>query len=231
VSEDDDGSFLGRWARRKAQVQQEARAVEAPAPETPAPDAQAVVSEDEKAEAEPFDLASLPSLDAIDATTDVSIFLRREVPEWLRNAALQKAWAADPAIRDYVNPAMEYAYDWNAPGGVPGSGALEVGHNALQQAMDMLSQPPGESGAPPHTLVDRTSAGAPEVVENAAPQHAAPPPDPLRLSDASAARGGEENDEKTEPLESVGTAPAVAASTAPAPAAPSRRRHGGAAPV
>src|SRR3546814_8539167 len=31
----------------------------------------------------------------------------------------------DPAIRDFVGHARDYAYDWNTPGGVPGSGALQ----------------------------------------------------------------------------------------------------------
>ena len=33
-------------------------------------------------------------------------------------------WSLDPAIRDYVGEAREYAYDWNVPGGVPGNGPL-----------------------------------------------------------------------------------------------------------
>ena len=54
-----------------------------------------------------------------DRTTDITGFLRKGVPEHLRNAALRKSWALDPAIRNYVNPALDYAYDWNTPGGVP----------------------------------------------------------------------------------------------------------------
>ena len=42
----------------------------------------------------------------------------------LRNAALRNAWLVDPAIRDYVDCALDYAYDWNIPGGVPGNGPL-----------------------------------------------------------------------------------------------------------
>ena len=33
-------------------------------------------------------------------------------------------WALDPKIRDYVGEARDYAYDWNTPGGVPGSGPV-----------------------------------------------------------------------------------------------------------
>src|SRR6185295_10970769 len=55
---------------------------------------------------------------------DITAFLRKGVPEHLRNAALRQSWALDPAIRNYVNPALDYAYDWNTPGGVPGSSEI-----------------------------------------------------------------------------------------------------------
>ena len=74
-----------------------------------------------------FDLSTLPKLEELTGSTDITAFLRKGVPEHLRNAALQKSWALDPAIRNYVNPALEYAYDWNAPGGVPGGGELGAG--------------------------------------------------------------------------------------------------------
>jgi hypothetical protein len=48
------------------------------------------------------------------------------VPEPLRNAALRRMWSLDPKIRDFVSEAREYAYDWNVPGGVPGSGPLQA---------------------------------------------------------------------------------------------------------
>jgi hypothetical protein len=46
------------------------------------------------------------------------------VPEALRRQALRALWSADPAIRDFVSPALDYAYDYNAPGGAPGYGPL-----------------------------------------------------------------------------------------------------------
>jgi hypothetical protein len=66
-----------------------------------------------------FDPASLPPIESIDAGTDVSAFLRPGVPADLAQAALRRAWVADPAIRDFVGLA-ENAWDFNAPGGVPG---------------------------------------------------------------------------------------------------------------
>ena len=76
---------------------------------------------------EEFDLSSLPKLEDVTETTDITVFLRKGVPESLRNAALRKSWALDPAIRNYVNPALDYAYDWNTPGGVPGNSELAAG--------------------------------------------------------------------------------------------------------
>src|SRR6266852_9878158 len=117
----DNKSFLARWSQRKHEAKQ-------PDHDTP------IVNSDvpsgpvaESDVAQEFDLSSLPKLEDMTATTDITAFLRKGVPEHLRNAALRKSWALDPAIRNYVNPALEYAYDWNSPGGVPGSGEIGAG--------------------------------------------------------------------------------------------------------
>lgn len=121
-------SFLTRWSRRKQ------AAVETPtdtpesspqpvppiAPESPA-EAQAQPPEPVLSDEE---LAALPSLNELTAETDITAFLRKGVPEVLRKAALRRAWALDPKVRDFVCEAREYAYDWNVPGGVPGAGPL-----------------------------------------------------------------------------------------------------------
>ena len=265
MSEGSDSGFLGRWARRKAQVsaqisaqvsaQEKKREQEREQAQELEPQAAAHGADSAAPEAEPFDLASLPSLDEINAATDMKAFLRREVPDWLRNAALKKAWAADPAIRDYVNPAMEYAFDWNAPGGVPGGGPLEAGYDAAREALDMLSQPAGGASRPGHLFVDRSSAeGAQEEtqegaqkasqeVEIAASQQEAPPANAVRLSAAADRASEGEGLAKTSASGSAAAAPAPAAARKPAdppstppanppadPPAP-RRRHGGAAPA
>ena len=71
------------------------------------------------------DPASLPPVESIEAGTDVSAFLRPGVPPDLAQAALRRAWVADPSIRDFVGLA-ENAWDFNAPGGVPGFGPLRA---------------------------------------------------------------------------------------------------------
>jgi Protein of unknown function (DUF3306) len=118
---DRDKGFLARWSQRKRQAKPPDRdAPLADAKVTPAPSAE------DDAEPE-FDFSSLPKLEDVTATTDITAFLRKDVPEHLRNAALRKSWALDPAVRNYVNPALEYAYDWNAPGGVPGNSEIGAG--------------------------------------------------------------------------------------------------------
>ena len=112
-----DKGFLARWSQRKQEAKQPEPKPDAPVVEkaessgSPAPQGEDVVPE--------FDLSSLPKLEELTGSTDITAFLRKGVPEHLRNAALRKSWALDPAIRNYVNPALEYAYDWNTPGGVP----------------------------------------------------------------------------------------------------------------
>jgi len=110
--------FLSRWSRRKLEAR---RAPEEPAPSPasdpePSPEPEAELSEEE--------VAALPPIEELDAESDFSIFLRRGVPEKLRNAALRRMWSVDPAIREAIGDARDYAYDWNSPGGVPGNGPL-----------------------------------------------------------------------------------------------------------
>ena len=77
----------------------------------------------ENKEAE-VDLSSLPPLDSIVANSDIRAFLRPGVPAGLTRAALRRAWAADPAIRDFIG-LSENSWDFTAPGGVPGFGPLD----------------------------------------------------------------------------------------------------------
>ncbi|WP_425993529.1 DUF3306 domain-containing protein [Afipia sp. DC4300-2b1] len=134
---DTEKSFLSRWSQRKQDAKQpetdgtaEGSAEEGDA--APAP----VVEGD----AEEFDLSSLPKLEEITETTDITGFLRKGVPESLRNAALRKSWALDPAIRNYVNPALDYAYDWNTPGGVPGNSEIAAGTDIAKMVLQIMGE-------------------------------------------------------------------------------------------
>lgn len=129
------GDFLSRWSRRKLEVKRED---EAPAPaDTPSrPDADAPAEE-----LSPEDIAALPAVESLTAESDIAAFLRKGVPQALRNAALRRAWALDPEIRDYVGHARDYGYDWNVPGGVPGTGPLDPGTDIARMVEDVFGKP------------------------------------------------------------------------------------------
>ena len=148
----EDKGFLARWSHRK----QEAKRSE---PDEPVAKPGGPSVPATEADVEPkFDLSSLPKLEEITSSTDISVFLRKGVPEHLRNAALRKSWALDPAIRNYVNPALDYAYDWNTPGGVPGSSELGAGMDVARLVSQIMGsgEPAGES---PVTATSGEDAG------------------------------------------------------------------------
>jgi hypothetical protein len=136
---DEDKGFLARWSQRKREAKQ-------PEPEAPVADADVPPGPIAESDVpQPFDLSRLPKLEDVTEGTDITGFLRKGVPEHLRNAALRKSWALDPAIRNYVNPALEYAYDWNTPGGVPGSSEIGAGMDVARLVSQIMGS--GEAGA------------------------------------------------------------------------------------
>ena len=128
----DNKNFLARWSQRKHEAKRPDR--DAPAANSDVPSGPVAESD----VAQEFDLSSLPKLEDMTATTDITGFLRKGVPEHLRNAALRKSWALDPAIRNYVNPALDYAYDWNTPGGVPGSSEIGTGMDVARLVSQIM---------------------------------------------------------------------------------------------
>lgn len=186
--------FLARWSRRK----REARAADADPPAEPA---QAPRTEPSPAPAEPanpeVDLSSLPSIETIDAETEITVFLREGIPQELSRAALRRAWAADPAIRDFVG-LVENAWDFNDPNAMAGFGSLE--HPAeqvaalvqrivgdLAQAAESVPGSPtkaAEDGAPVRADAESshaldTAEGSSKIVLSEAIAGADPPPTPV----------------------------------------------------
>jgi hypothetical protein len=123
-------NFLLRWARLKRESDT-GRAEPSASPQTDA------------AADEAFDLASLPSIEAITAGTDIRGFLQSCVPAELTRAALRQAWASDPAIRDFIGIA-ENQWDFNDPDALPGFGPLSAKEGApalLAQALGTRDEP------------------------------------------------------------------------------------------
>lgn len=175
-----DRSFLSRWSQRKREAKLPDAAEQADQEAKASP---AIAESDTEEE---FDLSSLPKLEDLTETTDITGFLRKGVPESVKNAALRKSWALDPAIRNYVNPALDYAYDWNTPGGVPGNSELAAGTDIAKMILQIMSGgSPYEAAAPDAqaipTLHHNDAPDPPDItLEIVATQHAMP-----KLADAS----------------------------------------------
>ena len=95
------------------------------------------------ANAQGIDLATLPSIDSIAATTDIRPFLAPGVPQRTVRAALHRAWVVDRRIRDFRG-LQENDWAFNDPSGVPGFGPLEPSGNAKLLVADIFSEPDGE---------------------------------------------------------------------------------------
>lgn len=216
--------FLSRWSRRK-------RGEEVPEPEAPPPAKMPVAEVPETAApqvlapqvlapqilppqtlAEPeFDLASLPPIETLDASSDYTLFFKPGVPQALRTAALRKAWIADPLIRDYMSP-LDYAWDFNTPGGLPHgfSNVLAETGEALRKLINQAIGEMEPEEEKPEVAPEVMLAEAAPAVDAEAPEAVAAPEAPLRLSES---------------LPPIPAAP----EEVPEPARP--RRHGGAVPV
>jgi hypothetical protein len=224
-----DKGFLARWSQRKQEAKQPEPQADSAAEPVQSSGSPALQGEDATPE---FDLSSLPTLEELTGSTDITAFLRKGVPEHLRNAALQKSWALDPAIRNYVNPALEYAYDWNAPGGVPGGGELGAGIDVARLVSQIMGEPASESIKPDANLKDEAVARSP--VAPAEPDLPAKPQEDLAVQ--SLRRSGEPAAETEAVSKGDGDAsePATTAETQPLqPAAAQQpvRRHGTAKPI
>jgi len=122
-------NFVSRWARVKSESDTEPKTepvghgprqevVASVGTETP------FVQQQNEVVDEPFDPASLPSIEAITFDTDIRGFLQDRVPAALTRAALRQAWASVPAIRDFVGIA-ENQWDFNDPTAMPGFGPMQ----------------------------------------------------------------------------------------------------------
>lgn len=204
-----EGGFLSRWSRRKQAIARGEAPAEPAPPEAVAPPV--AVPDDapiaEPAEEEPFDIASLPSIESLTAESDVSAFLARGVPQILKRQALRRIWSLDTGIRDFVGPA-DYAWDFNAPDGVPGF-SLDLPGDVKKLLAQAIGSPPE-----PEAAEDADTPSEPEVPSAEVAEAEAEPAPPQRAADAVLPDASEAAD---------------AASESPEPA-PRPRRHGSAMP-
>jgi hypothetical protein len=191
-------NFISRWARLK---QRNEAAVAQPRPDAAAE--------------EPFDLASLPSIESIVANTDISGFLQSRVPAELTRAALRQAWSSDPAIRDFIGIA-ENQWDFNDPNAMPGFGPLLEGDHLPE----LLAQALGGR--------DKLAAMIPEMPVSAAESL----PDVMDHEPAALDRNAEPALDVSPPAERVVGVPEATSHDVVAEPdnLPRRRSHGSASP-
>ncbi|MEA1833310.1 DUF3306 domain-containing protein [Methylobacterium durans] len=219
------GDFLARWSRRKRETQAppaEAKPEILPneAFDALEPGAEAAITEEE--------IAALPPLDTLTIGTDLTPFLRKGVPALLRNAALRRMWSLDPAIRDYVSEAREYAYDWNVVGGVPGTGPLlptdDVGAMVGRIFGDAPDDPP-EMSRTPETASDAVGTASSSL-------DSVPVAEPEDLPAADVAPTAEHRPGSRVAYAQAPEPPAETAAVRQNPQSLTRvRRHGGAIPI
>jgi hypothetical protein len=226
----DNERFLARWSRRKRGA----------APKThdqPKADGAAGTAASEASAAaflpdaaQPlFDLASLPSIESIGDGSDVRAFLASGVPADLTRAALRRAWSVDGRIRDFVG-LSENSWDFNAPGDVPGFGAVKA-----EDLRRLLAQVMGEQEVadPARAMGETLSADQPTApVSDSGPVPALAHQQPV-THDSTQDRLNQDHDTGIDhgDLASEGkvTAAANEAGGRKCPSLP-RRGHGGALP-
>jgi Protein of unknown function (DUF3306) len=145
-------NFIARWSRRKREAAEDAEATKSSAaPDVAVKSAHPIEDQRERSDAprarsgesEPPefapDLAKLPPIETITAETDIRAFLAPGVPPELTRAALRRAWAADPKIRDFIG-LSENSWDFNAPGAMAGFGPLEMTDELRRQVARMVGR-------------------------------------------------------------------------------------------
>jgi hypothetical protein len=172
MSGEDEG-FLGRWSRRKQEVQGEVKQQQEVAALPPEQQKLPTAEAETKKEEPEFDVSTLPPIESIVAGTDIRAFLSKGVPAALTQAALRRAWSADPAIRDYIG-LSENSWDFNALDGQHGFAPLSPNTDIK----GMLSEIFGE-----------VREGAEKIEKMAADMAPETPPievaeSPVRLSDS-----------------------------------------------
>jgi len=215
-----DEEFLARWSRRK----REARAGnDAPAPALPtepqSPAAPLPTAADSvRAE---VDLSNLPPIESITAVTDVTAFLRQGIPPELSRAALRRAWASDPTIRDFVGLA-ENAWDFNDPHAMPGFGPLDFSEEQLGALVDRIVGGVRSAADSLTTAIPEQKDASPSVDSNHELES--------RTSEAVADLGPAEEISSDEPPASAAVQPVAARGVESDQTSPRRRTHGSALP-
>ena len=187
---DDDEPFLSRWSQRKRQAEEKAREAEA-----------AEASEAEPAAGpEEIDLAELPDIDSLDATSDYTLFMRKGVPNSLKQRALRRLWHVDPAFR-HICMLDDYNQDFtDAAMVVPNLKTLyQVGRGMVQPEEELVAEEAAARPAEPLPAGDSTAAALRD--DDSTDDDSTQEPVPLASPEPADAPGQEEGRPRPEALE------------------------------
>jgi len=211
----DPDNFLSRWSRRKQEAG-ESKEKNETGEAVAAPEAESQQGKPAAPNTAPnpeSDVERLPPVETISADTDITAFMRTGVPETLKHAALRRAWASDPVIRDFVG-LNENFWDAAGPDGIPGFGDLDPNLDVRRMVSELFGETPRQDTQPvleADRVADSSALPTDNLPEAADPPQATLPPAeelPQRNENAAA---------QIEPSESV-------------PEKKISRRHGGAMP-
>src|SRR5690348_1670518 len=118
------GAFLARWSRLKRRAQIEPRAadarsgearpmVAAAAPLSVSPARSAHNAPAAQPQIDEPQAQALPSIETLGKDSDYTPFMRPDVPDALRNAALRKLWQSDPVFAN-LDGLVDYGEDFGA---------------------------------------------------------------------------------------------------------------------
>lgn len=158
-----------RWSRKKAEANRTVEPTPSSAPEQtePAPEEQELAVNETLSEQELLEKYGLPDPSSIEIGTDITGFMRREIPEFLRRKALRSLWKSNPvlAVLDGLNDYDEdYTLASTAGQAVKslyrvGEGLVDNAKKAadvVEEPVQSLAQPSTADSAP--TATDETES-------------------------------------------------------------------------
>jgi len=166
-------SRLARWSERKHAARR-GEAVDEPVAPTPPVDAVPAGQPTSMAPTEEAETPVLPSIDELDFQSDYTAFLRENVPEALRRAALRKLWLSDPVLAN-----------------LDGLNDYDENYNLVDQAITLLQT----RYRPGRGYADETEDKADQIVADGADAGAGSPPQAVQVEPADEAAPSEADDD------------------------------------
>jgi hypothetical protein len=172
VSEDIN-TRLSRWSQRKLASRRGEVVAEPPTQSAPAPVREQEPDASEAAAPQGDDTPALPPVEELTADSDYTVFLGKNVPEAVKNAALRKLWRSDPVFAN-LDGLNNYCEDFNIVD-TPitlAQTSYKIGRGLLDQVEELTQIEGAESGegvqpeGQDATRRDKASSDA--VSENAA---------------------------------------------------------------